>query len=570
MTGCNRAGILRWLALTALLTASGPARGQEAMTIRIPAGAQGAEVQVEDRLEEPEELPAEPLIGLDAYEEVLHSGEYLVGPGDRFLVQMPNAEGPVEVRVLAEGGLFIPRTGRIQVGARRLREVRAAIDSAYRASFIEGRIAAELSTLRRFPVTVTGLVREPGVTVANGVLRVGEVLRRVKGLLSNGSRRNIRLIRTHGLPPERRDQLQAWARSGDLAVFDRIESRRVDLDFYELTGESRHNPFVEDGDLIVVPSMQHLVRTLEAWINPRILEFVEGDRISDLAALSMGPAPNVDPKGVFLFRFHEDGLRQSSQEVDLAAALGGDPAADLALRPGDWLVARKRQGFLQESTATVTGEVAKPGPYIVGEEGVSLVQVIEWAGGFTQEASLPEARVVRRLQEVDRGDPEFQRILAIPPEAWDKEEKSYFNMKSREKRGQMVVDFAALFKEGDTSQNILVRPGDVITVPASPRTVLVSGKAANPGAVPYVENYAVSDYIARAGGFGWQASGEVEVIKARTGERMDVEDVEGIEPGDRIWVKEQPARDYWLLFTQGIEVASQVATVMLLFVTLSN
>ncbi len=569
MTGCNRSWIPFGLSLAALVIAPGPAPGQEVRTIRIPAGAEGAEVQVEEP-EEPEEPLPEALIGIDAYEEVLRSGGYLVGPGDRFLVKMPEAEAPVEVRVLAEGGLFIPRIGRVQVGARRLREVRAVLDSAYRANFIEGRITAELSALRRFPVTVTGLVEEPGVTVANGVLRVDAVLRQVKGLLDDGSRRNIQLIRTHGQTPERRRQLQAWARSGDLEIFARIESRRVDLDYFELTGMSRYNPFVEDGDIIVVPSRQYPVRTMEAWVNPRIVEFVQGDRISDLATLSMGPAPNIDPQGVFLFRFHDDGRRQASRPVDLQAALAGDPAADLPLQPGDWLVARMRQGYLQESTATVTGEVTRPGPYIVGVEGVSLVQVIEWAGGFTQEASLPEARVVRRLQEVDRGDPEFQRILAIPPEAWDKEEKSYFNMKSREKRGQMVVDFVALFQEGDESQNILVRRGDVITIPASRRTVLVSGQAAYPGAVPYVESYTVTDYITRAGGFGWQASGEVEVIKARTGERMGVEDVERIEPGDRIWVKEQPARDYWLLFTQGIQVASQVATVLLLFVTLSN
>ena len=134
-TGWNRRAATWWLTL-ALLAAAGPGRGQEAMTIRIPGGPQGAEVKVEETSEEPAERLPEPLIGLDAYEEVLHSGEYLVGPGDRFHIQMPDAEKPVEVRVLAEGGLFIPRTGRIQVGARRLREVRAAIDSAFAASFL--------------------------------------------------------------------------------------------------------------------------------------------------------------------------------------------------------------------------------------------------------------------------------------------------------------------------------------------------------------------------------------------------------------------------------------------------
>ena len=79
MTGWNRSRMPWWLSLV-LLTVSGPVRAQEAMTIRIPGHAQETEVKVEDSSEYPKELP-EPLIGIDAYEEVLHSGEYLVGPG---------------------------------------------------------------------------------------------------------------------------------------------------------------------------------------------------------------------------------------------------------------------------------------------------------------------------------------------------------------------------------------------------------------------------------------------------------------------------------------------------------
>lgn len=529
----------------------------------------GTVVEVEEPPDE-EGMPEKPdvLVGMDAYNEVLRNGEYLVGPGDRFVVYVSSASSPLEVRVLAEGGLFIPRIGRVPVGGRRLREVRAAIDSAFHANVVVGEVAVELSELRQFPITVSGMVHEPGVTVANGAQRVSEVIHAVRGLTSTGSRRNIRLIRTGALTTDRRAELQARARVGDLSILNEISSRRVDLDMFEFSGLSEYNPFVEDGDIIAVPALQQMVRTMEAWVRPRILEFVQGDRIDDLITLSWGPARHIDPDRVLLFRFYDDGSRQQARRIDLEAVLAGDPQANLELQPGDWLVARSRPGYHQSATAQVVGEVLRPGPYIVDVEGTPLTAVIGMAGGFTEEASLPKARVVRQLQGEDRRDPEFDRIVAIPPAAWDKEEKRYFNMRSREQRGQMVVNFVALFEESDVSQDILVRPGDVVNVPASQRTVVVTGQAASPGAVPYDGSYDAWDYIERAGGFGWRASKDVEVIKARTGERMDVDDVERIEPGDRIWIKEEPARDYWLAFTQAMQVTSQVATVALLFVTI--
>ena len=55
-------------------------------------------------------------IGLEAYREVVASGRYIVGPGDEFLVYVPGIEEPILSEVLAEGGLFIPKVGLVQVG----------------------------------------------------------------------------------------------------------------------------------------------------------------------------------------------------------------------------------------------------------------------------------------------------------------------------------------------------------------------------------------------------------------------------------------------------------------------
>ena len=508
-------------------------------------------------------------IGLEAYREVLLTGRYPVGPGDRFLVYISDMPEPVEVPVLAEGGIFIPRVGRVQVGGMRLREARAAIDAAFARTVRVGRIDVELSKPRQFPVSVVGLVPHPGVVLASAVERVSEVLERVGGTLEDASERSIMLLRRESLSVAEAALLRQDALDPQVMLRSK-GARRVDLALYGVTGGSEYNPFIEDGDILVVPSRQYVLRAMESVRRSDTYEFVPGDRLSTLSTLAMGPSARYDPDNVLVFRYVDEGSRQEYLSVDLDAALAGDAEADILLKPGDWLVPRARPEFQREATVRLVGEVKNPGFYVVGQEGKPLRQVVEESGGFTEAASLPKARVVRRMDDNQQGDPEFDRIVAIPPTAWSEDEKQYFNMRSREKRGQMVVDFVSLFAENDEAQNILLRPGDLIVIPASQRTVLVSGQAASPGAVPYVEGYGVADYIARAGGFGWRSSSDVRVIKARTGEVRKADEVERIEPGDNIWIKEQPVRQYWSIFTQSMTVAGQVATLVLVFVSITK
>lgn len=506
------------------------------------------------------------LIGMEAYREVLRSGRYLVGPGDTFIIQVSGLDEPVEVPVLAEGGLFIPMAGRAQVGGLTLQEARAVVDSVFARHVQVGHVAIELSKPRRFPVTIAGLVERPGIVEGSGVERVSEMIQKAGGLSEDASMRNIYVVQASELTPLEAAQLRRGLQDDTLLERLKDRSRRVDLSLYEVTGQSELNPFLIDGGVVIVPSRRYILRAMEAVRRGDTYEYVKGDRLSDLIALAMGPAAHYDGSNAFLFRYTDEGTQHVQIKVDLDAAIAGDAAHDILLEPGDWLVVRSRPDFQQQSTVRLIGEVAYPGFYVI-DDGVTLLRdVIDQAGGITERASLPKARITRQLEEDEQRDPEFDRILTIPPAAWSEEEKQYFNMRSREKRGQMVVDFVALFgSEMDPGQNIPVRPGDVIIIPSSLRTVLVSGRAAFPGAVPFEPGFTVGDYIERAGGFGWRASRDVRVIKARTGEILEAEDVDQVEPGDNIWIKEKPVRDYWLGFTQVMSVAGQLATVILLF-----
>lgn len=518
--------------------------------------------------EEGGEAASVSLISMEAYREVLASGRYRVGPGDEFLVYITGMEEPFFSKVMAEGGLFIPSVGSIRVAGMSLLEMGIAAEKAFKQAFKKGEITLELNRLRNFPVTVVGVVGVPEVITASGIERISDVLSKSKGLGSNASRRNIRIVKQIDLEPGTWERVRTIENPLDYLGVEGI-SQRVDLELYGITGDSKYNPFVEDGDLIVAPPQAGQIGMMGAVQRGGFFyEFVKGDRISDILTLGQGLLPGYDPDKVVLFRYTPDRNKKITIPVDIEGVLNGDRQADLLLQPEDWLVVRHLPGYSPRSTVRVTGEVVYPGFYVVEKNETTLREAIEIAGGFTEDASLWEARVMRGDQEVR--DPELERIASVPVADRTEDDNQYFIMKSREKLGQMVVDFVALFEKGDESQNITLLPDDVIVVPPTPRTVIVSGQAAYPGAVIYNPAFTVWDYIAKAGGLGWRASKDIRVIKVRTGEMQRARDVVQIDPGDRIWIKEKPERDYWTIFTQAMAVVGQVSTVVLLYATLTQ
>lgn len=545
--------------------AAGPQQDDEKQTIIIQQPPQEAPKTAAEMSE---------MIGMEAFKEVMAKGQYLVGPGDQFLVHVAGMEEPVEGKVLAEGGLYIPRVGMVHIGGLRLRDARQVVEQAYGQTVRNGgAIQLQLIAPRSFPVPIVGLVEKPGLVQARGVERISEVLLKTRGAMAaTASRRNIRVIKTAFLDSATAARLRGLALGGRHEALSREVSQRVDLELYNVAGESRYNPFVEDGDIIVVGAQQGKVGAMEAVQRPSVYEYVPGDRISDLLTLALGLAPNHDPEKVLLFRYTQGTRKRVALPLDLKGILARDPQADLELQVDDWLVVRWLPVYHRRGEVRIVGEVAYPGYYVVEKDKTTLKELIEKAGDFTDDAALTEARVVRQKQSQQEEDidPEFERLRTIPVGDRTQEENQYFIMKSRERRGQMVVDFVALFDRGDESQNIKLLPGDAIVVPARQRVVVVSGQAAHPGAVIYNDQYTVADYIAKAGGLGWRASKDVLVIKARTGEIKRARDVKQVEPGDRIWIKERPERKYWFLFTQGMGVIGQISTIVLLYATLTK
>ena len=144
------------------------------------------------------------------------------------------------------------------------------------------------------------------------------------------------------------------------------------------------------------------------------------------------------------------------------------------------------------------------------------------------------------------------------------DEYDYYKAKSRQHSGTVVVDFVKLFVENDLKENIILRKNDLIIVPEQKNYIIMLGQLVNPGKIIFDSTLTVDDYIKLAGGFGWRAQeSDVRVIKAKTGEWVEADDVEQLGPGDTIWVPEEPpSPKFWVVFTDVLTVLAQVAAIV--------
>lgn len=484
-------------------------------------------------------------IGKTAYDAIIRSERYIVGPGDMFSIHIEAGEEPVVLPVIvnAEGQLVIPYVGAIQLAGLNLGKCRRKIQEAASDRLNRLDIQVSLTRLRSFPVNVVGQVTRPGTYMVEGTEQVTELIRQAGGLLQppvgRASRRNIQIRR-----------FSETGRPMDTEA-------RADLAMWRLSGDIAHNPFLLDGDQIFVPPLRDSVRISGAVYKPGSYEFVSGDRVSNLIALAGGLHGDAATASAELLRSFFAEEREERHTIGILEALTGDAVADVPLRAGD-----KLHVAVKERRVNVEGEVYFPGTYFIGTR-MTLKDLIGKAGGFTSKASLAQSIVVRRV-EFPKGVTDPKQLQSVGPISLTDAQRTYMAMQKQQMSGRLPVDFVALFEKNDDSQNILLRDGDVVRIPRLVPSVAVNGYVITPGAIPYGPDLGVQDYISRAGGLNEQAErGEIYVIQGSTGNWTKASRVQYVNPGDTIFVMGKKPVHGWRLFRETLVVLSQVAALVI-------
>lgn len=504
---------------------------------------------------------------------------YRIGPGDVLKIDiLGGAPEQFELMITPEQKLLIPNIGVVDLSETTLQQAKTVIENFLSEKYRNSQILISLIGLRQFRVYVTGAVKTPGSVVAHGNMRVSDAIKEAGGckqLMNVEEMKEETTLETasHTEEISRKtkvkldEKLELKQASRRKIKLQRKDGTVLNVDLLKFTqgGDPEDNPFLVDGDVIMVPNEELEVGQIAIWgavRAPGEFEFVAGDNLADLLTLSQGFTFDADKSNIEIVRFKDDHKTTEVIEISLTNGENIDPAT-IPLQPDDRVYVRHYSHFNRKAQVLITGEVKYPGEYHIIEGQTTLTEVIRRAGGFTPRASLAEAVLIRKAME-DVEDNEFERLKEIPVDEMTEQEREYFKIKSREVVGAVAVDFVRLFESGDPAPDINLLDRDEITIPSVSKTIKVIGQVVRPGLISFEYGKSLQYYIKKAGGYSWNArKSGVRVIRGQTGEWFKPKNSTEIKLGDTIFIPEKPERDYWELFKDYMLIAYQVATIFL-------
>lgn len=423
-----------------------------------------------------------PAIALEA---PLDPAAYICGPGDQFELTFWGQQN-FRLRFAAdlEGRAFLSKIGYVAVAGQPLASVRAQILSKVRSKYPGLQLDLALVGPRKFMVHVAGNVKIPGSLTAQAMERVSSVIARAGG--STGSRRRITIHRRTGAEVT------------------------ADLALYELTGDTRYDPYVLDGDLLQVPFPEVMVAIDGAVPNPGKYELVSTKDLTELLQLAGGLTSTVARS--LPIRVVRKNAKQ--QAVALELPFTGNAMPNVPLHDQDTVLVHTAKDL--QRTVLLIGAVAAADavdaattsarlPFI---EGDTVLSLIDRAGGIKAPGDLSRSYIARPGKD--------GAIQMIP------------------------IDLDALLVRREFSADRPIQMGDMIVVPPMRHSILVEGAIVHAGLYTYNPSFGIPEYLAIAGGRTHNARDmdEVQLVQP-DGKTHSYRSGMTIRPGDTILVPER-------------------------------
>ena len=472
------------------------------------------------RLTEPEKAPLDRALdrplGPMPLEEPVDPATYVCGAGDQFDLQFWGQQNLVlRLTVGLTGKLFVPRVGYADVAGKTLAEARAGIKKLLQRYYPGLSHDAMLAVPRPFLVHLVGAVTRPGIVATNATERLSRVLDRAGGVRE--LERTSPLRETADARISVGTEARGWAGSLRRITLKRRDGKVVtaDLAQYYLTGDKSQNPYVLDGDVILVPYEDVAVIVTGGVNRPGRYELVKTKDLAEAIAQAGGLQSSTTN------RLPIRVVRRNAQEHDEQLEVKPDRRGVLpsvTLRDEDRVyvpVQEELQRSIYLFGAIVGGkstDEATAAQRIPFEEGDTVRTVIERAGGVGPSADLKRAHIVRTRSD-GKGD---VHISVIP------------------------VDLDALLVKRDFRADVRLEMGDQVSVPFKRHSVAVSGAVMKPGVFQFNPKLSIEQYIANAGGTTKMAQGRGNIRVVTTeGQVKEYKKNPIIEPGDTIVVPER-------------------------------
>jgi protein involved in polysaccharide export with SLBB domain len=245
--------------------------------------------------------------------------------------------------------------------------------------------------------------------------------------------------------------------------------------------------------------------------------------------------------------------------------ISGDKS--FTLEPFDQVFVRRSPGYEPQHNVSIEGEVLFGGQYAKVTKDERLSSLVERAGGLTPFAYPKGARLRRQLTEAEQRRAREALMAKISIQGDSTMRKDSNLLANVDLSSQYVgIDLEKALKNPGSEDDIVLREGDVLSVPIYNPTVRISGGVLYPNMVAFSKKKNLDDYVEMAGGYSRLAmKGKAFVIymngQVATGRRAK------IEPGCEIVVPEKPERPRMSL-PEILGISNSIATLGLLITNL--
>lgn len=472
--------------------------------------------------------------------------DYRLAIGDKITLQMWGAyEVSVDLSIDAQGNVFIPQVGPVQLQGVANKDLNTVIEKKVRSVYQNNvNLYASLNAAEPVKLFVTGFVQSPGLYGGFAADSVLAFLAKAGGIRSeSGSYLNVELKRNG--------------------------KTRAKFNLYEflLTGNITQLQ-LHDGDTLVVNARQSTAMFSGLVENPVQVEF-SGSRIALDQALDMvGPMPSATH-----VRIARNQTAKRTVEY-----LSITQAHNITLQNGDEVsvVADKMPGTI---SVTVEGEHGGQAVYILPygstiKELMTRIQV-------TPRSNLSAMQLFREEVAIRQKAMLEVSLQQLEQSALSARSKSVGEAQLRKSDSQAILQFVqrarlvqprgqVLLGQSSARMEVMLKDEDRIVIPNKTVLVQVHGEVMFPNAMVFSDGKTIAAYIDSAGGYSQKADQSRVLVLHTDGTITRIEYSDGwftsgklakydIKPGDEVLVMPQ-IDDKTMQYTSDImQVVYQVA-----------
>ncbi len=369
-----------------------------------------------------------------------------------------------------------------------------------------------------------------------------------------------------------------------------IEALSVDVD--GILNGTTADIELRNNDVIFIPNKSDMLGEQTVKIGgevnyPGVYKFAENTTIEDLVLQAGGLTRAASMVKVDVFRQLYDpmAVRELEQTAEtfsfeLKDGFAVSGAQDFVLKPFDEVHVRRSPIYTNTQNVTIKGAVNFSGEYAMVNKKYRLSDLVDAAGGLSLTAYPKGAYLFRKMTD----DELAQRDILLTNSQIEMYEESLKNDKEVDiaildslnkvklNLGDyypVAINMESALKEPEGRDNLILRDGDIVSVPEYTSTVKISGEVRHPISINWQKGKKLSYYIKHAGGYSDAAkkSGVYAVYMNGSVEKISKSSKKAIEPGCEIIVPRKSDRrlstaEIMTIGTSSISMASMIVTLI--------